>query len=155
MPDIFAGRVRVRASALIIQQQCLLLVRQNVPTRQDLVWLPPGGGVEPGEFSDTALRREVLEETGLEISGTRLKYIHEFVEPPYHAVELYYLAEQTKGEPETGTDPELDELSQQISEVKFVPLKELQNLNISPEFLAGEIRSGRIHDPEILHFKSS
>lgn len=37
------------------------------------LWLPPGGHVEPGETPDEAVRREVREETGLEI---------EFVEPP-------------------------------------------------------------------------
>lgn len=37
------------------------------------MWLPPGGHVEPGETPDEGVRREVREETGLEI---------DFVAPP-------------------------------------------------------------------------
>lgn len=34
-------------------------------------WLPPGGHIEPGETPDEAARREVREETGLEIDLPR------------------------------------------------------------------------------------
>jgi len=36
--------------------------------REDEQWLAPGGKVEPGETLDSAVRREVREETGVEIS---------------------------------------------------------------------------------------
>ena len=31
------------------------------------IWLPPGGHIEPNELPDEAARREVIEETGLEV----------------------------------------------------------------------------------------
>jgi 8-oxo-dGTP diphosphatase len=44
----------------------LLLVRFVNPESGEEFWATPGGGVDPGEELETALRRELLEETGLE-----------------------------------------------------------------------------------------
>ncbi|MCG5216663.1 NUDIX domain-containing protein [Streptosporangium sp. KLBMP 9127] len=49
----------------------LLLVRRGRPPGQGL-WSVPGGRVEPGESDHQALRRELLEETGLRVSVGRL-----------------------------------------------------------------------------------
>lgn len=45
----------------------LLLVRRANPPAQG-TWSLPGGRVEPGESDPDALRREVAEETGLDVS---------------------------------------------------------------------------------------
>jgi ADP-ribose pyrophosphatase YjhB (NUDIX family) len=44
----------------------VLLVRFVNPETGEEFWATPGGGVDAGEDPETALRRELLEETGLE-----------------------------------------------------------------------------------------
>ncbi|ALG08841.1 HAD-IA family hydrolase [Kibdelosporangium phytohabitans] len=46
-------------------QDRLLLMHWHDPVSGDHFWEPTGGGVEPGESTSAAARREVLEETGL------------------------------------------------------------------------------------------
>lgn len=153
----FADKVRVRSCAVIIDQGKILLIKQKAPTRMDPIWLPPGGGVEMGESSREAVVREVFEETHLTISPKQLLYIHEFIEPPYHAVEVYYLSEIISGNLKKGSDPELDSKNQQIVNCEFVEISQLGNISLYPEFLMKEISN--LNNQETLtsvkHFISS
>jgi 8-oxo-dGTP diphosphatase len=59
-----ALRIRQAVRAVILTpENDLLMVRFEFPTRH--VWALPGGGLDPGEDHVTALRRELVEETGL------------------------------------------------------------------------------------------
>src|SRR5437588_10743672 len=59
---------RIAASALIFDGERVLLAH-----RRDIDWWNlPGGGMEVGETVDEALRREVAEETGLEVEAEQL-----------------------------------------------------------------------------------
>lgn len=59
--------IRPAARALIVDDdQRVLLFRGELPGR-DPWWFAPGGALEQGETYETALVREVLEETGLAI----------------------------------------------------------------------------------------
>jgi len=55
---------------LLIQPERILLVRAP-PALYGVVGFP-GGGIEPGEAPLDALRREFVEETGIEIEPVRL-----------------------------------------------------------------------------------
>lgn len=60
------GRKRVQAVGAVVQDESgrlLLVLRGREPSAG--VWSIPGGKVEPGESLEAAVRREVLEETGL------------------------------------------------------------------------------------------
>lgn len=59
-------RLRDAARAVVLDSDGrILLVRFEFPDRH--VWACPGGGLEPGESHEDALRRELREEVGLEI----------------------------------------------------------------------------------------
>jgi ADP-ribose pyrophosphatase YjhB (NUDIX family) len=86
----------VRARAVIPDGHgWVLLDRTHHPGKAPFYWLP-GGGVEPGETAEEALRRELIEEASLVITVERLLYLSEnlFVESGdyRHEVILYFLA---------------------------------------------------------------
>ena len=63
--------VRVVGGAIIIEQRVLAARRAGPPEVAGL-WELPGGKVEPGETDEQALRRELVEELGVDVSVGRL-----------------------------------------------------------------------------------
>lgn len=53
---------------LDVRERVLLLHWQD-PWDGDLLWEPPGGGIDPGETAFEAARRELTEETGLDCAA--------------------------------------------------------------------------------------
>ncbi len=109
-----------------------------------------------GETSREAVIREVFEETHLKILPQKLLYIHEFVQPPYQAMEFYYLSEIISGEVTIGSDPELKPDNQQIKGCEFIGLTELKSMPLYPTFLQDEIQKLNLESiSSVKHFISS
>ena len=69
MPEVTGRGPRAGADALVQNQRGeVLLVRRA----DDGHWAMPGGWVDPGETPEQAVVREVVEETGLQVSAPRL-----------------------------------------------------------------------------------
>jgi len=90
-------------------------------------WGIPGGKIERGEPSEEALRREVREETGLELSGIRFVMVQDCIDSPEfmrpeHFILLNYVARAS------GTDVVLNDEAQ---EFRWVSPAEASGLDLN------------------------
>lgn len=101
-----------------------LLVKRNTEKYKNVsgVWDIVGGRIEPGKTLLENLRREVKEETGLEItSEPRLLTAQDIIpNEEKHIVRLSYVAE-TKGEPVLDTSENIDFKWLSVAEMKNQP----------------------------------
>lgn len=124
----YGKRLRLRVCGLCIEQDRLLLVRHAGLGSKGELWIPPGGEVEQGQTVPENLEREFKEETGLEVETGPFLFVHEYLQAPLHAVELFFKVSLKGGTLQTGYDPELPAGQQIIQEVKYFTYPELKLL---------------------------
>ena len=109
----FPARPGVGVSTLVWHDGRVLLVRRRRPPLQDL-WSLPGGHVEFGERLADAARREVREETGIEVADLRQLEVVELMggladplpagQSPYHYILVVFAARFAAGSVTAGDD---------------------------------------------------
>ena len=110
-------------AAVIVEDGRLLLIRRGAePSRGK--WSLPGGSVEWGETLTDAVRREVCEETGLEIEVGKVAGVFDIItdDAEYHYVVVDYLARSVGGELRPGDD---------ASDARWVSAEELDSLDLT------------------------
>ncbi|EKB47673.1 NUDIX domain-containing protein [Cecembia lonarensis] len=122
--DKFGGRLRTRVNGILIQDNTLLMIKHKMSSDR-FFWNVPGGGMKFGTTVEENLIREFEEETGLEVRVKNFICTHEYLEPPLHAIELFFEVEQTGGILRKGTDPELDKGKQLITDIGYLNLEKL------------------------------
>ena len=104
-PADAGGETRPRRSAILATRDDrgrVLLVRQRGGPFKD-AWLLPGGGLQPGETVEAALRREVREETGLDIVDAAEVARYDVRAPSFHGEVALYVG-RTSGTLTAGDD---------------------------------------------------
>ena len=115
---------QIAVGAIAVKDGRLLMVRRAHDPGAGL-WSLPGGRVEHGEYLSDALRREVAEETGLEVDVQELVGILEVVGDPHYVI-LDYFAEVTGDAAPVAADD--------VSDARWVPLDEVAGLPCTPRF---------------------
>lgn len=123
-PEIYTQRARIRVCGLCWKDEKLLMVNHRMGSSGSL-WIPPGGGVEFSETAADTLVREFREETGVQILPGRFQFVCEVIQPPIHAVELFFEVTYLEGEAITGHDPETDAGNQIITDVGYKSMNEI------------------------------
>lgn len=123
---LYGNRLRLRVCGLYCQKDQLLMVRHRGIGPTDTFWCPPGGGAQFGEAAPDALIREFAEETGLDVQVGELLFVNEFMQPPLHALELFFRVDALGGQLLAGTDPEMSPDGQIIQEVRLMSFDEIK-----------------------------
>lgn len=123
--------VDLRCSMLVFRGQKILLCHRDDRARS---WVLPGGTPRQGESTAAAARREVEEETGLQVEAERVAFVLEASswDRGHHMIEIVFLG----AEREMGSTPQLREPGLDPS---FVDLDGLGDLNLRPP-IAGYVR---------------
>lgn len=94
------NRPKVGVGVLIINEGKILLGKRK-NAHGDGLWAPPGGHLEFGESLEGCARREVLEETGLEVlSIKKLGFTNDiFVQEGKHYITIFMITHEFIGSP--------------------------------------------------------
>lgn len=124
------GDIKTRVAGVFVREGKILLVRHEKDGRS--YWLLPGGGLEYSESLEAALERELMEEAGLKVKAGRLLFIAESLPPDKHrhVINVVLAGEILAGE------AKLNEVSERLKEVAWVPREQLSGLSFQPDFKA-------------------
>jgi 8-oxo-dGTP diphosphatase len=112
---------------VIADGRTLLIRRGSAPLEGQ--WSIPGGTLEVGETLIEGVRRELAEETGLEVRVLELIEVFERISPDgdgrtrYHFVILDYLCERVHGDARAGSD---------VTDVAWATEAELPRYELTP-----------------------
>jgi 8-oxo-dGTP diphosphatase len=138
----YGNQLRVRVCGICVQEDKILLINHSGMNESGEFWSPPGGGLQFGETIEGCLKREFLEETNTEILVGKFLKVNEFLEPPLHAIELFYEVKIVAGEISVGFDPEME--NQIIKDVKWLSFEEVKSF--SNDKVANILLSGGLLD---------
>ncbi|MHA2370829.1 MAG: NUDIX domain-containing protein [Candidatus Hodarchaeales archaeon] len=115
----------IGVGGIVLRDAEVLLIKPNYGPAKGL-WMIPGGFVDTGETFEDAIKREILEETGLEIRPLDIVSVRmmtrqrQFENEPDQINDLYVVlrCEYLKGDPKP--------CSTEIEDVTFLPLVKAQ-----------------------------
>jgi 8-oxo-dGTP diphosphatase len=115
---------RIGSALLVRDAENRILLGQRNKDPQRGSWVIPGGKIKAFESIAEAATRELQEETGLKVIVESQFKVYEVVNPPNeHRIVIYSWARVSGGTPKASDD---------LSEVRFFPADELENITLTP-----------------------
>ena len=115
-----------RAQCLVVRDNKILMVKHS--HKDDAWYCTPGGGIEEGETPPQAALRELQEECN--VKGTVIKKTSEYCDPYDDENWFYtYYIDIGNQEPSLGCDPEDESDNPVLSEVRWMALCEISEVD--------------------------
>ncbi|MBS7628812.1 NUDIX hydrolase [Candidatus Bathyarchaeota archaeon] len=133
--DYPTGPYSIGVGAIIESGGRILLVKINYGHKG---WMLPGGYVRPYETIGDAVKREVLEETGLQVEPTELVSVRSRVEGEKSDIYLTFTVKINGGE--------LKPDGKEVSEARYFTLDEINSMSNIPkifQLILNKVLSGR------------
>ena len=129
---IYGDKVSVPKDKLVFRPSVYGIIKHNgnillIKNRHGHKYFLPGGGVEIGEPIEEALKREIKEETGIEVDmGNFLHFLEDFfyyypLDEAFHALLFFYTCIPLTHE--LIADDEVDDL--EASQPRWIPVQDL------------------------------
>ncbi len=125
--------------AIVTNNNQMLVMKRNKFGKEYYTLI--GGAIEMGEDAETALRRELQEETSMQVGGVKLVFVEE-ADPPY-GIQFVYWCEYVGGDPvlqPTTAEYEISQAGQNTYQPMWLPIAELPNVN----FVSGSLKEALI-----------
>ncbi|MBR5467115.1 MAG: 8-oxo-dGTP diphosphatase MutT [Bacteroidaceae bacterium] len=109
-------------AAIILDEEKRILATQRGYGEYEGWWEFPGGKIEPGEGPEVALRREIMEELGVEIAVENLLCTVEYDYPKFHLSMLCFMCRISNGEIDLREHKSAQWLSKEtLDDVEWLP----------------------------------
>lgn len=121
---------RISARGVVIHNGKILLIHRKSDGKEYYSF--PGGGIEKGETSEEACRREVFEETSIKVKSVNLIYVITHENNTQHDI---YVCEYLSGEPKLDPNaPEIQEMKEGLEwyNPEWIPVEILKDIILHP-----------------------
>ena len=116
-----------RYQGAIIENHHILLIQHREHASGRSYWVIPGGGIEPGETEAECVKREMKEETHLDVAVEGLILDEPGLPGEIYKVRKTFLCRPTGGEAQPGSEPEPQAANNYaISEVRWFDMRQVE-----------------------------